>query len=772
MPVAALVVPLLVVTGALVVRKGNDQQPQNPSADPLAPFYQAVGNLAASPVIRYQMSAASEQADVRVISDGTAVGEYGTGISDIQRYQVLTAAGKSYFKDSQGLVHPLLKDQWFIPSPDDGGFSSAADAWPSPAQAAQTLRTVVDRAEPEATETSVDGTPALKAAIKIYGSTRDELYITRQEPYRVLRYIPSEDTARLGRRLGESDRPKPLSGERNGQIDTSALGSFLSLPRAPSKPDPDDYKTRYDFIPQTFDDYNQTFADAVTAIKQTANAADLTIKLRALNDEGQCGTAGCTVSVTVSNTVNPEPAGQIWARMQAQFTINGTPVGSCVTPPQQMPANESSTLSCSDPKAVLPGVKGEYRWYIPWVVYAIANTQDDVDRQVDQLDRQQQQADAFLCVIDSESCTGTQPIDDLAQYRQRQGLPPVAGGGQATMVARLDVGGRTYYGKGGQERTGDRAEADVFQQADTDKVTSPTAVLYVDTKLCETCGDLARIGDLLRNTKIQQVIVVTPSGRRVLILANQSKPVPLTHPVDCADGSGNSFAAGTPVLLADGMSKPIEAITVDDVVRASDPVIGITRAEPVTDLIHHSGPHLMVNVGLAGGAVLRATDHHAFWNVTAGRFIDAIDLHVGDELLASDGRPVTVTSLTTDGAHLTAYNLSVAELHTYYVLAGETAVLVHNDGGEMIGAHGTQITSKTLWLRGAYRIDVENPNPGQRPGQLHFQDQATGAKYMYNFETGEFDGMPNSLKKELAKNFPDYTKGIAKGKTALNFTGC
>jgi hypothetical protein len=75
-------------------------------------------------------------------------------------------------------------------------------------------------------------------------------------------------------------------------------------------------------------------------------------------------------------------------------------------------------------------------------------------------------------------------------------------------------------------------------------------------------------------------------------------------------------------------------------------------------------------------------------------------------------------------------------------------------------------------LRGAYRIDVENPNPGQRPGQLHFQDQATGAKYMYNFETGEFDGMPNSLKKELAKNFPDYTKGIAKGKTALNFTGC
>lgn len=99
-------------------------------------------------------------------------------------------------------------------------------------------------------------------------------------------------------------------------------------------------------------------------------------------------------------------------------------------------------------------------------------------------------------------------------------------------------------------------------------------------------------------------------------------------------------------------------------------------------------------------------------------------------------------------------------------------MLVHNDAGGMIGANGTQITSKTLWLRGAYRIDVENPNPGQRPGQIHFQDQRTGAKYLYNFETDEFDGMPNSLKKELNRNFPDYTKGIIKGKSALGFTRC
>ena len=36
---------------------------------------------------------------------------------------------------------------------------------------------------------------------------------------------------------------------------------------------------------------------------------------------------------------------------------------------------------------------------------------------------------------------------------------------------------------------------------------------------------------------------------------------------------------------------------------------------------------------------------------------------------------------------------------------------------------GTIVYSKTLWKDSkGNRIDVENPNPGQRPGQIHFQD--------------------------------------------------
>ncbi|MEU8985196.1 putative T7SS-secreted protein [Streptomyces sp. NPDC048558] len=89
------------------------------------------------------------------------------------------------------------------------------------------------------------------------------------------------------------------------------------------------------------------------------------------------------------------------------------------------------------------------------------------------------------------------------------------------------------------------------------------------------------------------------------------------------------------------------------------------------------------------------------------------------------------------------------------------------DAKGMIGANGTQITSKTLWNHGPYRIDVENPDPGGRPGQLHFQDQSNkSAKYQYDFETGKFEGLPRSIEKAVSGT-PGFTGAIRKGLAAL-----
>lgn len=66
----------------------------------------------------------------------------------------------------------------------------------------------------------------------------------------------------------------------------------------------------------------------------------------------------------------------------------------------------------------------------------------------------------------------------------------------------------------------------------------------------------------------------------------------------------------------------------------------------------------------------------------------------------------------------------------------------------MLGQRGAQFPSKTLWRgeRGA-RLDVENPDPGGRPGQIHLQiDQK---KYLYDPDTGLFRDAPRSIQKML-----------------------
>jgi filamentous hemagglutinin len=83
----------------------------------------------------------------------------------------------------------------------------------------------------------------------------------------------------------------------------------------------------------------------------------------------------------------------------------------------------------------------------------------------------------------------------------------------------------------------------------------------------------------------------------------------------------------------------------------------------------------------------------------------------------------------------------------------------------MFGSRGTQMTSKTIWRgRDGTRIDVENPNPGQRPGQIHFQQG--DAKYLYDPSTRTFIGAPDRVNNLLETQ--EVQNAIAKG---LRFLG-
>ncbi|RKN48480.1 polymorphic toxin-type HINT domain-containing protein [Micromonospora endolithica] len=143
--------------------------------------------------------------------------------------------------------------------------------------------------------------------------------------------------------------------------------------------------------------------------------------------------------------------------------------------------------------------------------------------------------------------------------------------------------------------------------------------------------------------------------------------------------AGDSFAPETPVLLANGVTAPISDIRVGDEVLATDPLTGMTSAERVTEL-HRNLDTEFADVtisGSRGDQVVRSTQHHPFWNATTRDWTDAGDLRPGDALLGRGG-PATVTAVQRYTGSRIMHNLTVADLHTYYVVAGGTPVLVHN----------------------------------------------------------------------------------------------
>jgi len=62
--------------------------------------------------------------------------------------------------------------------------------------------------------------------------------------------------------------------------------------------------------------------------------------------------------------------------------------------------------------------------------------------------------------------------------------------------------------------------------------------------------------------------------------------------------------------------------------------------------------------------------------------------------------------------------------------------MVYMRNHPMLGENGPQFTSKTLWQGKEGRLDVENPNPGNRPGQIHFQQGKN--KWIYDPATNSF----------------------------------
>jgi hypothetical protein len=72
------------------------------------------------------------------------------------------------------------------------------------------------------------------------------------------------------------------------------------------------------------------------------------------------------------------------------------------------------------------------------------------------------------------------------------------------------------------------------------------------------------------------------------------------------------------------------------------------------------------------------TAGHLYWDATELAWTPANRLRVGDRLQTSSGGTLAITRLHAHRARMTTFNLGIGTLHTYFVLAGSTPVLVHN----------------------------------------------------------------------------------------------
>jgi hypothetical protein len=147
--------------------------------------------------------------------------------------------------------------------------------------------------------------------------------------------------------------------------------------------------------------------------------------------------------------------------------------------------------------------------------------------------------------------------------------------------------------------------------------------------------------------------------------------------------AGHSFAGENPVLMADGTSKPISQVKAGDEVENAEPGSVDTQRHTVTAIYVTDTDRDFVDVSVVtpvGVKTITATVNHPFWDVTTNTWTDAADLKLGDELDTPCNGHAAVQALRRYTAMISTYDLTIDTLHVYYVVAGDTPLLVHNTG--------------------------------------------------------------------------------------------
>ncbi|HEZ5503132.1 TPA: polymorphic toxin MafB class 1 [Neisseria meningitidis] len=200
------------------------------------------------------------------------------------------------------------------------------------------------------------------------------------------------------------------------------------------------------------------------------------------------------------------------------------------------------------------------------------------------------------------------------------------------------------------------------------------------------------------------------AAAKVAKLAKAAKPGKAAVSGDFSKSYTCSFHGSTLVKTTDGY-KAIAHIQAGDRVFAKDETSGKTGYKPVT--ARYGNPYqetvyIEVSDGLGKIQTLVSNRIHPFYS--DGKWIKAEDLKAGNRLLSESGKTQTVRNIVVKPTPLKAYNLTVADWHTYFVKGDKAeteGVWVHNDcpyGSS--GAKGKSGSERNTAKRGTFRQET------------------------------------------------------------------
>jgi hypothetical protein len=122
-------------------------------------------------------------------------------------------------------------------------------------------------------------------------------------------------------------------------------------------------------------------------------------------------------------------------------------------------------------------------------------------------------------------------FQELAQLREKLGLPPAGSDNDRSTIAKLEIGERGFFGINSSSNPKQRqitlkiniiskthAETDAFQQAFDLGIRGGKARLIVDRDLCRACGEKGGVKGLAKQLDLDKLEIISPSGTEIIVL--------------------------------------------------------------------------------------------------------------------------------------------------------------------------------------------------------------------------------------------------------------